>query len=163
MHDKETEGDTLQSLMAGLETYVSTLSTKPSQEITSKVDPVPPPVKLAALPGPTTPVVHEPVPAPIQHVERATLTENVIVQWLVQQAVPWNYQQQVLDSLHKIRLGGWQLALVLLVALGAGVATGYVAVPQSIVQSVRGTYQGFACPAPSPAQPTQPVTATPTQ
>lgn len=162
MHERESESDTLLGLMAGLETKVSDLSTK-AKSITSKVDPVPPPVMLATLPGPTTPVVHEPVPAPSTVVvERATLAENIIVQWLVQQAIPWNYQQQVLETLHRVRLGTRSLVLLLIVALGAGVVTGYVAVPQSVVQSLRGTYQGFACPA-TPATPITPETATPKQ
>lgn len=163
MHERDT--DAILALLAELEMFFHSKEWKDvfkDDKITSKADPVPPPVKLAALPGPTTPVVHEPVPAPIQ-VERSTLAENVIVQWLVQQVVPWNYQQQALDTLHKIRLGGWQLALALLIALGAGVATGYVAVPQSIVQNLRSTYQGFACPAPSALPQVQPIDATPKQ
>jgi hypothetical protein len=95
--------------------------------------------------------------------ERATLAENFIVQWLVQQIIPWNYQQQALEALHRVRIGGWKLAVLLALALAAGIATGYVAVPQSITTGLRSTYQGFACPV--PAQPTTaiPEAATPKQ
>jgi hypothetical protein len=65
MHERDT--DALLAMLADLETFFHSKEWKDvfkeHNRITSKVDPVPPPVKLAALPGPTTPVVHEPVPA----------------------------------------------------------------------------------------------------
>lgn len=166
MHDDE--GDTLLSLMAGLETRVSALATKPIQEIVRPPDPVPPPVTVAALPGPTTPVVHEPVPAPIlTTVETVSLepqpplSEHPMVRNLLMM-LPYDAQVLLGNVLASSGLTVKRAIILSAILLIAGMATGYIAVPQSMIERLQTSYKGFACPVPSTIPATTPI-ATPTQ
>lgn len=151
----DEEGEALLALLADLEARNLACMPMPAPIVPNTSIEV-----LAAIQTPQSPTPAETIPPVIE--TRATLAENFVVQWLVHQVVPWNYQQQVLDGLHKVRLKAWQLALVLIVALGAGVATGYVALPAQMVDGLKSTYRGFACPIPAAIpKPETPLTTAP--
>lgn len=152
----DEDGEAMLALLAELE--ARNLACLPMPTIPASSVSVETLAAISETPQPSAPT-QAPEPLPV---ERTTLAENFVVQWLVHQVVPWNYQQNVLDGLHKIRLRTWQLALVLIVALGAGVATGYVALPAQMVDGLRATYRGFACPIPAAIpKPEAPLTTAP--
>lgn len=117
----------------------------------------------SALAAPLTAIVHvnntEPsndVPPPlVEPVHRASLAENVVVQFLVQHTVPWNYQEQVFTALGHVRPSRWQLITILSISVSAAIWLGYVPIPKAVTDRITSTYRLIACPSPVPASPVQ--------
>lgn len=121
----------------------------------------PPPASSAAVPVQIMSTTPEPSPPAHVPPVTSTLAENSMVQFLVSHA-PWEYQQMLLNGLHKVPANRKTLIAIVIVIAGALYSTGYLQLPSGLRERLVQQYREFSCPPVSVTVHPLPTTPTPT-
>jgi hypothetical protein len=142
--DRDRDLDAVIALIAELEQYVMHKRAEtPTATPTTPVEVQPLAVALPPQHAPALPVLH--VEPPQQH---ASLAENALIQWLVQTSVPWSYQQQVMDVLHKMHVSKGKMAIIIIILISIGAYTGQLPIPDNVMAKIKAITHQTTTPPP---------------